>query len=64
MRERIPGYESVQDRIDDLIAPPPTKRKRNCLRCGKKFVSAHFGNCICGACNERNSRMPSSFEYL
>lgn len=31
---------------------PGQERERDCLRCGTRFVSQHFGNRICPTCHK------------
>jgi formylmethanofuran dehydrogenase subunit E len=46
----------------DPVKEPPKKRKpkglakRECLRCGKMFMSEHKANRICKSCKEINAR--------
>jgi ribosomal protein S27AE len=39
-----------------LIRPTTPKKKRDCLKCGTNFLSAHYGNRVCGSCAAQNSR--------
>lgn len=39
-----------------LVKPSTPKKKRNCLKCGVLFLSAHYGNRVCGSCAAQNSR--------
>jgi len=32
------------------------KKKRGCLKCGKFFMSQHFGHRTCGSCAEQNAK--------
>lgn len=39
-----------------LVKPVTAKKKRACLKCGVVFLSANYGNRVCGSCAAQNSR--------
>jgi ribosomal protein S27AE len=49
---RIRRISDVGLDIDNAPAPLVS---RGCLKCGKKFMSEHVGNRVCGKCQESRS---------
>mgnify|MGYP006430152487 FL=1 len=39
-----------------LVKPTTVKKKRMCLKCGVVFLSANYGNRVCGSCAAQNNR--------
>jgi ribosomal protein S27AE len=39
-----------------LVRPSTPKKKRCCLKCGTSFLSANYGNRVCGSCAAQNTR--------
>jgi ribosomal protein S27AE len=39
-----------------LVKPTTAKKKRQCLKCGVVFLSANYGNRVCGSCAAQNNR--------
>jgi ribosomal protein S27AE len=43
--------ESLADRFQALVRTQ-TKKRRSCLKCGKKFMSTSAGHRRCGTCDQ------------
>jgi ribosomal protein S27AE len=39
-----------------LVKRTTAKKKRGCLKCGVVFLSANYGNRVCGSCAAQNNR--------
>jgi ribosomal protein S27AE len=39
-----------------LVKPSTAKKKRRCLKCSVVFLSANYGNRVCGSCAAQNNR--------
>lgn len=39
-----------------LVRPVTEKKKKACLKCGVVFLSANYGNRVCGSCAAQNNR--------
>jgi len=57
-----PAHHNVEHLIEEnsyffsLISPTTVKKKRRCLKCGIEFLSANYGNRVCGSCVAQNNR--------
>lgn len=63
----MPGVAKGNKIIEDsyfytLVRPSTPKKKRVCLKCGTSFLSAHYGNRVCGSCAAQNSRAATRAE--
>ncbi len=54
-----------QDKIKDMQSPYTIKpqKKRDCLKCGKKFESLSDSNRICVKCNSENDSLKGSMPF-
>ena len=57
----MPGVAKSEHVIEDnyfysLVRPSTPKKKRQCLKCGVVFLSANYGNRVCGSCAAQNNR--------
>jgi ribosomal protein S27AE len=57
----MPGVAKSEQVIEDnyfysLVRPSTPKKKRQCLKCGVVFLSANYGNRVCGSCAAQNNR--------
>ena len=40
------------------------KKARNCLKCGRRFVSTHYGHRLCWVCNDDNVGKGLTIRYV
>jgi ribosomal protein S27AE len=57
----MPGVAKGNHIVEDsyfytLVRPTNPKKKRRCLKCSTVFLSANYGNRVCGSCAAQNSR--------
>jgi ribosomal protein S27AE len=62
IKKNSPQPQNVEHKIEEnsyffsLIQPNTEKKKRGCLKCGVVFLSANYGNRVCGSCAAQNNR--------
>ena len=62
IKKNQPAPQNVEHLIEEnsyffsLVRPTNSKKKRGCLKCGIVFLSAHYGNRVCGSCAAQNNR--------
>ena len=57
----MPGVAKSEHIVEDsyfytLVRPTTPKKKRHCLKCSTSFLSANYGNRVCGSCAAQNNR--------
>jgi hypothetical protein len=57
----MPGVAKSEEVAGDsyfynLVRPGTPKKKRQCLKCRTVFLSANYGNRVCGSCAAQNTR--------